>query len=88
MKTHNKYPYFWKNDNKMFRSIFLLVFIVSFLLIQGCTVVKPYQRVYLNDSEMQMGSTSGRAFLDYVHSIRTGSVIAGTKKSSGGCGCN
>lgn len=72
----------------MFRTFIFLILITSFLLLQGCSTVKPYQRVYLNDAEMRMGSTSGRAFMDYVHGIRTGGVIAGTKKSTGGCGCN
>ena len=56
--------------------------------VSSCTSVKEYQKAYLNDAEMQMGSNSGRAFMDYVHGIRTGGVIAGTKKSTGGCGCN
>ena len=77
-----------KRIKMSFRIFILLFFISGFLIIQGCATVKPYQRVYLNDTEMQMGSSSGRAFMDYVHGIRTGSVIAGTKKSSGGCGCN
>jgi len=71
-----------------FRIFISLCLVSGLLLAQACATVKPYQRVYLNDAEMQMGSTSGRAFMDYVHGIRTGGVIAGTKKSTGGCGCN
>lgn len=37
---------------------------------------------------MQMGGWHGMAFEDYVHSIRTGSTVAGSKKATGGCGCN
>lgn len=54
----------------------------------GCAVVKPYQRVYINDPEMQMGNNSGKKFEGYVESIREGSIPAGGSKSSGGCGCN
>jgi hypothetical protein len=72
----------------MFRSSIFIILLGVFLILQGCTAVKPYQRVFLNDAEMQMGNSYGGAFGDYVHGIRTGSVIAGSKKSSGGCGCN
>lgn len=54
----------------------------------GCQTVKPYQRVYVNDPEMQMGSNSGKRFEGYVESIREGAIPAGGTKSSGGCGCN
>jgi len=54
----------------------------------SCQAVKPYQRVYLNDPEMQMGSNSGKKFEDYVETIREGATPAGGAKSSGGCGCN
>jgi len=54
----------------------------------GCQSVKPYQRIYLNDPEMQMGSNSGKKFEDYVETIREGATPAAGTKSSGGCGCN
>ncbi|SFP98037.1 protein of unknown function [Pseudarcicella hirudinis] len=58
------------------------------ILIGGCKTVKPYQRIYLNDSEMQIGNTSARNFENYVQSIREGATMPGGAKSSGGCGCN
>lgn len=68
----------------------LTCILVGALLMLGssCATVRPYQMVYLNDSEMQMGSSAGRAFEDYVQAIRTGSTVAGSKKATGGCGCN
>lgn len=54
----------------------------------SCTTVKPYQRAYLNDPEMQMGNNAGKAFENYVLNIREGSIVPGSKKASGGCGCN
>ena len=71
-----------------FRRILLPLIFLCVLVLSGCSAVKPWQRVYLNDPEMQMSSWSGITFEDYVHSIRTGSVVSGSKKSSGGCGCN
>jgi len=64
----------------------LFSLVVLCWLFHGCTTVKPYQRQFVNDTEMQM--EGGQGFLDYVYSIREGTVPAGTDKSSGGCGCN
>jgi Domain of unknown function (DUF4266) len=72
--------------NKIPFKIFIVYVIV--LLITSCSSVKPYERVYVNDPEMQMTSDSGKKFTTYVYSIREGATPAGTNKSSGGCGCN
>ena len=61
---------------------------VCILIGTSCTVVKPYERVYLNDPEMQMQNPSGKNFEQYVHSIREGAIPSTGTKSSGGCGCN
>ncbi|MCB2221656.1 MAG: DUF4266 domain-containing protein [Bacteroidetes bacterium] len=71
-----------------FRLFFIFILLVGFFFLTGCTAVKPWQQVYLNDPEMQLSSSSGGVFEDYVHAIRTGSTVAGSKKSTGGCGCN
>lgn len=63
------------------------LFLFLFFLLQSCTSVKPYQRQFLNDPEMQIG-LNGNAFENYVHEIREGALQPGTKKSSEGCGCN
>ena len=54
----------------------------------ACTTLRPYERVYLNDPQMQMSHHAGNNFRNYVHAIREGSIPAGSSKSSGGCGCN
>jgi len=72
---------------KKFKNIFILA-IGIILSGSACQSVKPYQRVYLNDPEMQLGSNSGKKFEGYVESIREGATEAGGSKSSGGCGCN
>ena len=71
-----------------FRLLQFIFLVIMVLVFSSCATVKPWQHVYLNDAEMQMGGNAGVAFEDYVHSIRTGSTVAGSKKSSGGCGCN
>ena len=54
----------------------------------GCVSVKPYQRYYLNDEEMQLGHDALSGFDEYFESIREGSTTAGGVKTSNGCGCN
>jgi len=70
---------------KIYHSAAVLVWVLACC---GCQAVKPYQRVYINDPEMQMSSNSGKKFEDYVQSIREGATPAAGTKSSGGCGCN
>jgi hypothetical protein len=62
--------------------------IVILLLFTSCASVKPYERQFVNDPEMQLNDDAGRNFNSYVHSIREGATPAGTLKASGGCGCN
>jgi hypothetical protein len=57
-------------------------------LFMACKTVKPYQKIYLNDSEMQFDVSSNKKFEHYVHSIREGAPPVSGSKSSGGCGCN
>lgn len=66
----------------------IIILICSFIGLCSCTSVKPYEKVYVNDPEMQMTSDSGKKFSNYVSSIREGATPAGSNKSSGGCGCN
>jgi predicted phosphatase len=66
----------------------LILFILCGILFTSCVAVKPYERMYLNDSEMSLESNSTDMFEGYVHSIREGITPAATTKSSGGCGCN
>ncbi|MBN2174508.1 MAG: DUF4266 domain-containing protein [Bacteroidales bacterium] len=66
----------------------VFIFICTASIFISCSTVKPWQRTYLNDPGMQMAGSPGKTFEDYVQSIRTGSVVAGSYKSAGGCGCN
>lgn len=68
---------------KLLLSLFLLL-----VLMGSCAPLKPYQRVYVNDPEMQMSLTPGKGFEKYVQSIREGATDATGSKGNGGCGCN
>ncbi|MCB9338809.1 MAG: DUF4266 domain-containing protein [Lewinellaceae bacterium] len=69
-----------------YKAVLLCLF--SLLVWSSCQTVKPYQRTYLNDPEMQMGVDAGASFEGYVQAIREGAIIPGGQKASGGCGCN
>jgi hypothetical protein len=56
--------------------------------IAACTPVKPYQRAYLNDQAMGMGTPTLGKFNENAHSYREGASGGGRGKTSGGCGCN
>ena len=66
----------------------LLTSLFILLLLGACTSLKPYERVYVNDPEMDMRPDAGQRFQMYVHSIREGAKEPGSKTGSGGCGCN
>jgi len=51
----------------------------------SCTAVKPYERQYLNDIEMQFGNAS---FESYAVEIRQAALSPTYEKDTGGCGCN
>jgi hypothetical protein len=68
-----------------YKLLFLTFVVVSFA---SCQTLKPYERVYVNDPQMQMGNSAPKNFENYVHTIREGAVPAGSSKASGGCGCN
>ena len=66
----------------------IIFIVVTLFTFARCESVKPYQRVYLNDSEMKMGQPGARAFEENVQAYREGAGGGGSKKNSGGCGCN
>ena len=56
--------------------------------LSACQTVKPYQRAYLNDAEMQLGARPEQRFEQGVQSYREGSLGGQNGKAAGGCGCN
>lgn len=66
----------------------LAVRIIILILLSSCASIKPYERIFVNDPEMQMSDDAGKGFNNYIHSIREGATPAGSSESSGGCGCN
>ncbi|MFH1120832.1 MAG: DUF4266 domain-containing protein [Bacteroidota bacterium] len=64
------------------------LFLFLALGLSSCVGLKSWERIYVDDPDMQMDSDAGQRFTHYVHSIREGATPAGMEKSGGGCGCN
>ena len=54
----------------------------------SCTSVKEYQKMYLNDSEMELSNRKTQKFETSFHLYREGASGANGGKTGGGCGCN
>lgn len=63
------------------------IMIMLFLLSTSCQSVKPYQRAYLNDRDMQFGAETVEFMEQKAQAYREGASGAGKGKTSGGCGC-
>jgi len=57
-------------------------------LISSCASVKAYQKMYLNDSEMELSTRKAEKFEQNFLLYREGASGANGGKSGGGCGCN
>jgi len=66
----------------------LLVLLVLVLSAMGCSPVKEYQKMYLNDSEMELAGRKVQKFEMNFQLYREGAAGANGGKSGGGCGCN
>lgn len=58
------------------------------LLLSGCKVVKEYQKIYINDAEMELSLRKAQQFENSFQLYREGASGANGGKTSGGCGCN
>ena len=69
----------------------LRVLIISLCLaffLSGCMTVKEYQKMHLNDEDMQLGNREIETFETSFQTYREGAAGANGGKSGGGCGCN
>ena len=66
----------------------IIAVVLFFASMVSCKPLKPYDRIFVNDPDMQMTTTADMRFQKYVQSIREGANEAQNHKGSGGCGCN
>ncbi|MEO6071202.1 MAG: DUF4266 domain-containing protein [Chitinophagaceae bacterium] len=69
------------------QSLYILIIMASFSIV-SCSAVKPYQKQYLNDSEMELSVRKIQKFETNFHSYREAASGANGGKTGGGCGCN
>ena len=68
--------------------IIILIFVASGLITTSCATVKPYQKMYLNQEDMQLSSNKLEVFEENFQTYREGAAGAVGGKVGGGCGCN
>ena len=70
----------------MIKRFFLLVVMTS--CFSNCVVVKEYQKVNINDPDMELSEKKCDRNVTIAHSYREAAVGANGGKTGGGCGCN
>ncbi len=76
-----------KKTLSFFRNIVLAaLFITPFAM--SCAPVKEYQKMHLNDSEMELAARKTQKFETSFQLYREGASGANGGKNGGGCGCN
>lgn len=58
------------------------------LLASGCKSVKEYQKIYINDAEMELSMRKIQQTENSFQLYREGASGGNGGKSGGGCGCN
>ncbi|MEZ4774176.1 MAG: DUF4266 domain-containing protein [Bacteroidia bacterium] len=69
------------------RFLVIIIFLTC-VGISGCVSVKPYQKMYLNDQDMELSARKLEFYETNFESYREGSAGANGGKVGGGCGCN
>lgn len=65
-----------------------LIFALLAIVFSSCSSVKEYQKMYLNDSEMELAARKTQKFETSFFLYREGASGANGGKTGGGCGCN
>jgi hypothetical protein len=66
----------------------ILAAIFIFPFVMSCAPVKEYQKMHLNDSEMELAARKTQKFETSFQLYREGASGANGGKNGGGCGCN
>lgn len=70
------------------RIIKISLLLAVFITVSSCTVLKEYEKVYVNDEEMLLSSRSLERFELTFQVYREAAAGANGGKTGGGCGCN
>ncbi|MBL0740812.1 DUF4266 domain-containing protein [Chryseolinea lacunae] len=72
----------------MKRKNILLLALAAIATLASCSPVKEYQKMHLNDSEMELAARKTQRFETSFELYREGASGANGGKNGGGCGCN
>jgi hypothetical protein len=72
----------------MKKNITIVIAFITVAIASSCTSVKEYQKMHLNDSEMELAARKAQKFETSFQLYREGSSGANGGKNGGGCGCN
>ena len=76
-------------DQSPFRHLKTIALLAGLgVALSGCMNVKSYQKMYLNDAEMELIQKKIRQFETNFQTYREGAAGANGGKVGGGCGCN
>jgi hypothetical protein len=67
---------------------YLTLSIATLLLFGSCSTVKEYQKMRLNDAEMELATRKSQKFELNFQLYREGASGGNGGKNGGGCGCN
>jgi len=71
------------------KKTFSIILLLSLTyLVVSCVSIKEYQKMALNDEDMQLSDKKITVFETNFQSYREGASGANGGKSGGGCGCN
>ena len=71
----------------MTKNISILLLLIT-IIFSSCVSVRPYQKAFLNDEDMDLGIRSIESYESEFESYREGASGANGGKVGGGCGCN
>ncbi|HEX5170231.1 MAG TPA: DUF4266 domain-containing protein [Cyclobacteriaceae bacterium] len=70
------------------RIVYIILFVWLSLAAISCVSVKEYQKMNLNDAEMELAARKIQKFETSSQLYREGASGANGGKNGGGCGCN
>jgi hypothetical protein len=66
----------------------LSLVLLGIVALSSCAPIKEYQKMRLNDSEMELAARKTQKFETSFQLYREGASGANGGKNGGGCGCN
>ena len=70
------------------KTVYIGLVTILLSLFSSCVSVKEYQKMYLNDKDMELSDNKIKTFESSFQNYREGVSGADGGKSGGGCGCN